>query len=490
MATFIKGIFFEWSGVVVDEIEACGKAHLEVVERFGAGSVSFNKWLEEIPKGWEYFYRKSGVPEMQLPKAFDYYKAVLPRYSKLIKLSPDAEKVLSELKRKSFVVGIITTQPKRAVEISIEKFALKPYIDFIVFADDVKCQKPNSESLLKALSLTHLKCKEVIYVEDTIEGILIGKKVGALTARIKSSLASTEMEEADYNLDSLSDILELDVIKNSAIITAYNSWWSLKLSGKIHRFEVLNVAKGISFAQDLLSKGVVKKNCSFADIGCGLAEYSWRIAKKSDSSYVGIDIAPVVIDTLKEKQKDNHDCKAEFINGDIRNIPLQAASQDMVICSHILEHVSPAATQKSVFELFRILKPKGVLVIEVPNCLKDTFFLFRPLQKRLGQMLFRQNGHLQEFSKEKLIALLEKNGFKVLSIEYSGFLFYCVILYLERFCQPLVSVTNKLLQRESFLFELVTKFLAFLFAAENRILRKVKAGLNIRAIAKRQFIED
>lgn len=53
------------------------------------------------------------------------------------------------------------------------------------------------------------------------------------------------------------------------------------------------------------------------------------------------------------------------IVGDIHAIPLEEASVDAIICRSVLEHVQdPALAMK---ELYRILKPGGILFLQVPS---------------------------------------------------------------------------------------------------------------------------
>ena len=49
---------------------------------------------------------------------------------------------------------------------------------------------------------------------------------------------------------------------------------------------------------------------------------------------------------------------------DIQNIALADASEDIVLCNHILEHVTDY--QRALGELYRILRPGGVLIVSVP----------------------------------------------------------------------------------------------------------------------------
>ena len=53
------------------------------------------------------------------------------------------------------------------------------------------------------------------------------------------------------------------------------------------------------------------------------------------------------------------------IVGDIHLIPLAEASVDAIICRSVLEHVQDP--QKAMQEMYRILKPGGVLFLQVPS---------------------------------------------------------------------------------------------------------------------------
>ena len=59
-----------------------------------------------------------------------------------------------------------------------------------------------------------------------------------------------------------------------------------------------------------------------------------------------------------------------IVKGDVRNIEIEDNSQDLVICSEVLEHVP---NFKDVLkECYRILKPGAVMLISVPNYLPES----------------------------------------------------------------------------------------------------------------------
>jgi SAM-dependent methyltransferase len=62
------------------------------------------------------------------------------------------------------------------------------------------------------------------------------------------------------------------------------------------------------------------------------------------------------------------------IVGDIHNLPFKDTSIDAIICAHVLEHVRDPI--RAVAEMYRVLKPKGMLFLYVPS--------IHPYHARLG----------------------------------------------------------------------------------------------------------
>ena len=49
---------------------------------------------------------------------------------------------------------------------------------------------------------------------------------------------------------------------------------------------------------------------------------------------------------------------------DIRNLPFEDQSFDLILCNHVLEHISD--DRKAMIELYRVLKKGGTLIAQVP----------------------------------------------------------------------------------------------------------------------------
>ncbi len=90
-------------------------------------------------------------------------------------------------------------------------------------------------------------------------------------------------------------------------------------------------------------------------------------------------------------------------------------SWDVIICSHILEHVPN--DQKALNELFRILKPKGSAIIMVPIFLdvKETHEISNidATSEDYRWKYFGQDDHLRMYSKTDFLNRIKAAGFSV-----------------------------------------------------------------------------
>ena len=115
--------------------------------------------------------------------------------------------------------------------------------------------------------------------------------------------------------------------------------------------------------------------------------------------------------------------KIEYIDGDLN--PLKAENQmditdinfednyfDFIICNHVLEHVKD--DKKAMRELFRVLKPDGEAILQVPifRTTIKTFEDFSIVLSEEREKYFGQKDHLRIYGKDYK-EKLEGEGFKV-----------------------------------------------------------------------------
>jgi len=101
-----------------------------------------------------------------------------------------------------------------------------------------------------------------------------------------------------------------------------------------------------------------QRNC--LDIGCSSGIITTHLASLFTMT-LGIDFDPIAMDHL-ERAGTN---PVYFLRGDAMHLPLSPESVDVVICAQVYEHVP--SDEELMAEIFRILKPGGLVFFSGPN---------------------------------------------------------------------------------------------------------------------------
>jgi SAM-dependent methyltransferase len=114
---------------------------------------------------------------------------------------------------------------------------------------------------------------------------------------------------------------------------------------------------------------------------------------------------------------DAHSASIAMVTGDITAIPFDAESFDLVICSHVLEHVMD--DRKAMRELFRVLRPGGKALLlqpvhdELPMTIEDPTVT----SPRERLQVFGQRDHVRIYGRD-FVPRLEEAGFAVTTVDY------------------------------------------------------------------------
>ena len=106
------------------------------------------------------------------------------------------------------------------------------------------------------------------------------------------------------------------------------------------------------------------------------------------------------------------------IKADICDLPFKNNSYDLVLCNHVLEHVSN--DKLAVSELFRVLKKGGALIAQVPLDLRRNVTFEDPsvIDKEERKKVFGQYDHVRIYGKD-YFNLLDSVGFKSHCISFT-----------------------------------------------------------------------
>jgi SAM-dependent methyltransferase len=114
-----------------------------------------------------------------------------------------------------------------------------------------------------------------------------------------------------------------------------------------------------------------------------------------------------------------------IVQADIQELPFTNESFDVILCSHVLEHVPD--DKKAMQELYRVLKPSGYALLEVPYRMENGEYVFETYEDpsivteedRLRE--YESPDHVRFYGKDFLVKL-ENVGFNVHEIPLQNLL--------------------------------------------------------------------
>jgi len=107
------------------------------------------------------------------------------------------------------------------------------------------------------------------------------------------------------------------------------------------------------------------------------------------------------------------------VKADICDLPFENESFDFILCNHVLEHI-PDDT-KAMQELYRILKPDGTAILQIPQELDrvKTFQDDSIIDPKERAKIFGQYDHVRVYGRD-YFDKLRSIGFKVVEVDYTS----------------------------------------------------------------------
>ena len=106
------------------------------------------------------------------------------------------------------------------------------------------------------------------------------------------------------------------------------------------------------------------------------------------------------------------------VKADICNLPFENNSFDFILCNHVLEHIPD--DKKAMQELYRILKPGGIGIFQIPQDLNRelTFEDDSIVDKTERARIFGQYDHVRVYGRD-YFDKLRAVGFKVEEVDFT-----------------------------------------------------------------------
>jgi len=167
------------------------------------------------------------------------------------------------------------------------------------------------------------------------------------------------------------------------------------------------IEAALRFLKDLRVRSILRL-CpgpgSILDVGCGRGDLI-QLFQERGWKAVGTQVSRTAAEAARRLRG------VDVIIGELPGFSLAPESFDVVTFLHVLEHLDRPGDY--LFAARALLRPGGLLVIEVPNCAATGF---RWLEQR--SFTFDHPNHLVFFTPESLRGLLERAGFEVIAMSH------------------------------------------------------------------------
>ncbi len=121
------------------------------------GYVNRVEWYTLLINMWGW---KNSPPAEELAHHYDY------TFGNCNVIFPNSEPLLKELKRRGYILGVITNGPSVLQNHKMQQSGLMPYMDVLVVSGDYGVHKPDPQLFRIAAEKIGVKCEECVYVGD------------------------------------------------------------------------------------------------------------------------------------------------------------------------------------------------------------------------------------------------------------------------------------------------------------------------------------
>jgi 2-polyprenyl-3-methyl-5-hydroxy-6-metoxy-1,4-benzoquinol methylase len=175
-------------------------------------------------------------------------------------------------------------------------------------------------------------------------------------------------------------------------------WWNASQTGKLKKLESFYRKIALYDHVAFITKAAGNRpGLELLDVGCGSGTLL-SLLKRQGFRVRGVDFSPEAAAIAKSENG------VEVEVGSLEDVQFPDASFDVVTLFHVMEHVTNP--RHVLTEVSRILRPKGAVILQVPNIESWQFKMFRA--QWYGLDIPR---HVIDYSKKSMLELMRDSGF-------------------------------------------------------------------------------
>ncbi|MFQ5796286.1 MAG: HAD family hydrolase [Candidatus Bipolaricaulia bacterium] len=130
-------------------------------------------------------------------------------YAERTVLMPKVQKTLSGLRQRDIPLGLASNSPREWIDITLERFELKPCFAAVVSGEEVARGKPAPDIYLEVVGRLGKRPRFCWAVEDTDIGVKVAKQAGLYTIGYRSEHNHNHEQELDHADQILYDLSAL-----------------------------------------------------------------------------------------------------------------------------------------------------------------------------------------------------------------------------------------------------------------------------------------
>ncbi len=214
----IKALLFDLDGTLIDSEFFHFECWNEILAESGV-CLDYEDWLKNyagipLPSNAQNLITKYNI---NTPLAHLIERRELLTLERLqtkqVNLMPYVTEVLDFFKAQNLVLALVTSSPRKDVEVIFERNGLGSYFQLIITRTEVTKSKPDPESYNICVAQLGLQKEDCLVFEDTLNGIKAAKAAGLTCIAIQGNTA-------EHQKLSLADQLFLDFNEAKAYLIA------------------------------------------------------------------------------------------------------------------------------------------------------------------------------------------------------------------------------------------------------------------------------